>query len=89
MYDYDFSFRRVVGYKGKFNKGRWKSYGKIIDTHLKRGADKMDFLQEAATLSHLKHPNIVTFYGIVVDGAQVRPCGEVIGTVMHNYVCIL
>lgn len=66
------SLYRVVGFKGKFNRGEWKLDGKIIDTHLKRSTEKMNFLQEAATVSHLKHPNIITFYGIVVDGIQVN-----------------
>ena len=52
----------------------------------------MDFLQEATILSQLKHPNIITFYGIVVDGMQVgmRACvsHECIESLNGMCVCV-
>lgn len=54
--------------------GTWTAEGKAsVRVHLKRsrGQDRLLFLQEAATLAQFNHPNIITFYGIVVDDLQV------------------
>ncbi len=43
---------------------------------LKEGAseeDKVKFLQEAAIMGQFSHPNVVRFYGIVIEGEPVSP----------------
>lgn len=53
----------------------WRHKEQLIDIHLRRGEDseedKIKYLQEAAILVQFKHPNVIGFYGILVDGLQV------------------
>lgn len=44
-----------------------------VRVHLKRskGQENMYHLQEAATLAQFKHPNIITFYGVLMDDIHV------------------
>ena len=45
-----------------------------VSIHLRKSGeeDKTDWFQEAATLSRLKHANIIKFYGILKDDLCVR-----------------
>ncbi len=60
---------------GKLGQGTWKPAGKnVVEVHLKKAKDeeeKTSSLQEAATLAQFRHPNIITFYGVLVDTFQV------------------
>jgi hypothetical protein len=43
---------------------------------LKEGSgeeDRVKFLQEAAIMGQFKHPNVVTMYGLVMQGEPVSP----------------
>ncbi len=53
----------------------WRKEEKEIAVHLRQSDssedEKIKFLQEAAILVQFKHPNVITFYGVLVDGLQV------------------
>ena len=59
-------------------KGVWQSSSQVkmevaVKT-LKEGSveeDRVKFLQEAAIMGQFKHPNVVTMYGVVVQGEPV------------------
>ena len=88
-------FTRQLGVlgSGEFGtvcKGKWVFAGKKLDVAIKilsdsSEASKVKFLQEAATMSQFKHPNVIKLYGVVTDGPQVclnSDCVEVT-TQMH------
>ena len=56
-----------------FHKGVWRSKNGNIPIHFRIAIedDRMKSLQEAAIMAQLKHPNIVSYYGVLKDGLQV------------------
>jgi hypothetical protein len=51
---------------------------------LKEGSgeeDRVKFLQEAAIMGQFKHPNVVTMYGLVMQGEPVSPVCVFVGVV--------
>ena len=70
---------RITDAGGGLKRVVWKNKEKLVEIHLRKGKetpeDKVGLLQEAAILSQFKHPNIIGYYGILVDGLQVsRAC---------------
>ena len=70
---------RITDTGGGLKRVVWKNKEKLVEIHLRKGKetpeDKVGLLQEAAILSQFKHPNIIGYYGILVDGLQVsRAC---------------
>ena len=66
------------GQFGMMYKGVWKSPSRgeveVAVKTLKEGSgeeDRVKFLQEAAIMGQFKHPNVVTFYGVVSKGEPV------------------
>ena len=59
------------------HRGVWLSPNgevKVAVKTLKEGSgeeDRVKFLQEAAIMGQFKHPNVVTMYGVVVQGEPV------------------
>ena len=61
------------GQFGNVEKGMWQSEEVALKT-LKTGStedDKVKFLQEAAIMAQFRHPNIITFHGVVSDKEPV------------------
>ena len=65
------------GQFGVVHRGVWLSSNgevKVAVKTLKEGSgeeDRVKFLQEAAIMGQFKHPNVVTMYGVVIQGEPV------------------
>ena len=57
-----------AGAQGTVRKARWK--GNDYAVKMFKASDLTDFEEEVRVLEHLRHPNVVTFYGAVTRNAQ-------------------
>jgi serine/threonine protein kinase len=68
---------RIRENNGKFNIGTWVPAGKAgVRVHLKRSTGQEEtkrYLQEAAKLARLSHPNIITSHGYLMEDSHVCP----------------
>ena len=61
-------------YKGVLANGEGGGEVEVAVKTLKEGSgeeDRVKFLQEAAIMGQFKHHNVVTIYGVVIDGEPV------------------
>lgn len=79
MYAYNRMGRELgSGQFGLIKEGMWKNSTKSIKVAVKclkegvSSSEKVKFLQEAAIMAQFRHPNVVTMYGVVSNGENVR-----------------
>ena len=56
------------------NKAEWKYGNTVKEVAVKTlidSANSVMFLQEAAIMAQFTHPNVVTLYGVISEGASV------------------
>lgn len=63
-----FGVKLGAGAQGTVRKARWKGNDYAVKTF--RTEDIVDFKEEVRVLEHLRHPNVVTFYGAVTQNSE-------------------